>query len=343
MDGGGLGQLQVVLIVLSQDRLPVHGVPRPVNRAVGIDVGGPAAAGGTGKRPGAGSDRGEFPVRGGYHPQVVLLRSACFGVELGYSILIRAGARLFLFAKAKPDIDVRLRSSALPIDHIGQHASAAGAGDQHYPADHQQGVGLVMTVGGLDQVKTGGQRVDGQLLRIGDVGGRHCLPPPCYQLFIVEQRNLGKLGDPDDAAAAGQRRLPGAQVVAGLNRKLAAEETANQVPKMVLPIVKSLQPCPLVNSFFRSPGRSVGEAVQIAQIAKKLFRIVNAVDTELQLIHIMRIKVNRQFFIRREGTAGAQVEGDGFGSVSRRGDQEGKGQTGRSQKLYSPSRSTFHR
>jgi hypothetical protein len=176
---------------------------------------------------------------------------------------------LLLLAKARAHLHAGDAGSGDAVDAVGQHAAAPGARDHRHAAHHQQGVGLVVAVGGFDQVEAGGQRVDGQFLRIGDVGRRQLLAPAGDQLVIVQQGDLGKLGHADDAAAAGQTGLAGAQPIAVLHGELAAEEAADQEPEVMLPVVKLLQPGSFVDAFFGAKGGSVIEAVQVGQAGEE--------------------------------------------------------------------------
>ena len=140
---------------------------------------------------------------------------SCSGASPSASVV--AGG-LLLLAKARAHLHAGDAGAGDTVDAVGQHAAAAGARDHCHAADHQQGVGLVVAVGGFDQVEARGQRVDGQFLRIGDVGRRQLLAPARDQLAIVQQWDLGELGHADDAAAAGQIGLMGAQAIAVFHR-----------------------------------------------------------------------------------------------------------------------------
>ena len=87
-----------------------------------------------------------------------------------------------------------------------------------------------MAIGGFHQVKTGGQRVYRQFLGIGNVGRRQLLAPPGYQLVVIQQGDLSKLGHADYAAAASQTGLACAQPIAVLQGELAAEEAPDHEP-----------------------------------------------------------------------------------------------------------------
>ena len=198
-----------------------------------------------------------------------------------------------------------------------------------------------MAVGRFDQVEAGGQRVNRQFLRIGHVGRGQFLAPARDQLVIVQQGDLGELGHADDAAAAGQIGLMGAQAIAVLLGELAAEEAADQEPEMMLPVVKLLQPGALVDLFFGTEGGSVVEAMQVRQAGEEFFRVRHPVDAELQLIHILRIQMDGGLLGGSEAAIGAQVEGDRAGGQQPQGKQQRQQQ--QEPDVQSPSRRMFQR
>ena len=107
-------------------------------------------------------------------------------MQVSEPVGIGSAGGLLLLAKAGAHLHSGDACAGDAIDTIGQHAAAAGARHHGHAAHHQQGVGLVVAVGRFDQVEAGGQRVDRQFLRIGDVGRRQLLAPAGDQLVIVQ-------------------------------------------------------------------------------------------------------------------------------------------------------------
>src|SRR5580704_3861885 len=105
----------------------------------------------------------------------------------------------------------------------------------------------------------------------------------------------------------------GTQTIAVFHRELASEETADQEPEMMLPVVELLQPGAFVDLFFRTKWSSIVEAVQVRQASQKFFRVGHPVNTELQLIDILRIQMDGRLFRRSKAAIGAQVERDWAG------------------------------
>ncbi len=79
---------------------------------------------------------------------------------------------------------------------------------------------------------------------------------------------------------------------------------------MMFPVMETLQPRFLVNLLFRTPRRAIIEAVQVRETGQKLYRIIDPVNTELELVHIVGIEVNGGFLIGRKRAAGAEIEGN---------------------------------
>ena len=258
-----LWQLQMILNPCAQDPFPVHDVAGTIDGPVRVDVRGPPASLPAAKSVAAGRDRGYVVTVGSQHPEVVRLRLRSGHLQRGQPVGIGGAGGLLLLAKTCAHLDPGNARAGNAIDRIRQHTAAPGARDHGHAADHQQGVGLEMTVGGFDQVEPGGQRVNGQLLRVGHVGGGQFLTPARNQLVIVQQWDLGELGHADDAAPAGEIGLMGAQAIAVLLGELTAEEAADEEPEVMLPVVKFLQPGALVDLFFRAEGGSVVEAMQV--------------------------------------------------------------------------------
>ena len=123
--------------------------------------------------------------------------------------------------------------------------------------------------------------------------------------MVVQQWDLGELGHADNAAAAGQAGLMGAQTVAVFHGELAAEEAADQKPEMMLPVVKLLQPGALVDALFGAERSSVVEAMQVGQAGEEFCRILHPVDAELQLIDILRVEMDGGFLGGSEAAVGA--------------------------------------
>src|SRR3984885_6335259 len=68
VDGGELGQLQMILDLGAQNPLPMHYVARTIDGAIGVDVRRPAATLKSAEGVASGSNRGHVVARGGQYP-----------------------------------------------------------------------------------------------------------------------------------------------------------------------------------------------------------------------------------------------------------------------------------
>ena len=90
----------------------------------------------------------------------------------------------------------------------------------------------------------------------------------------------------------------------------------------MLPVVELFQPGALVDPLFGAERGSVVEAVQVGEAGEELCRVLDPVDTELQLIDILRVEMDSGFLVGREAPVGAQIEGDRTSSVQLRGQEQ---------------------
>ncbi len=74
-------------------------------------------------------------------------------MQVGDPVGIGVAGGLLLLAEACDHLHSGDARSGDTVDAIGQHVAAAGARDHGHAAHHQQGVGLVVAVGGLNQVE----------------------------------------------------------------------------------------------------------------------------------------------------------------------------------------------
>ena len=312
MDVARLGQRQRVAIVLAQNCLPVHGVRRAVDGPLGVDVAGVLAAGRHGERPTRRRGRRKLIALAGNYPEIVLL-----GFFAGHRKLRGpAGVGGFgvhqLLAEARVDLRARDGLPGYAIDNISNDISGRRARDQRHLGDHQQRVGLEAAVSRLQQIEARVELGHGQVVRVGDVRGGHKLAPARDQLGLVQNRNLRKFRLADDAAAALDRALLRSQRMARVVGKLAAEEVADMLPEVGLPVVKLLQPGAFVDLLFAEEARLGPERVQLAQVLHELHGIVDAIDAKLQRVDVVGVEMDLGLLARSEGLAGAQIERNGI-------------------------------
>jgi hypothetical protein len=170
----------------AKDCLPVHDVAGAVDRPVGVDVGRPAATLPSTQRVAAGRDCSHIIARRGQHPEVVRRWLGRGHMQVDEPVGVGGPTGLLLPAEARAYLRAGDSRAGDAVDAIGQHAAARGARDHCHAANHEQRVSLEVAVRGFDQVEAGGQRVNRQLLRIGDVGWRQLLAPAGDQLVIVQ-------------------------------------------------------------------------------------------------------------------------------------------------------------
>src|SRR6185312_11242981 len=91
----------------------------------------------------------------------------------------------------------------------------------------------------------------------------------------------------------------GCAIVCG---KLRAEEVANPNKDAVLPIVKALEPCQLMRRTWRASAKLMG----VAKLSKELDGIINAIDAELQRLHVLCPHINGHFLAGRIRSTGIQ-------------------------------------
>ena len=77
-------------------------------------------------------------------------------MQVGDPVGVGGAGGLLLLAEARDHLHSGDARAGDAVDAIGQHIAAAGARDQRHAAHHQQGVGLVVAVGGLEQIEAWG-------------------------------------------------------------------------------------------------------------------------------------------------------------------------------------------
>ena len=197
-DRSGLRESEGVAVVLAQDGLPVHGVEGSIDGALGEDVARVLASGGGRERPGSGGGGGELIAFAGDDPEVVLSVCGRGHGEGGEAGGIGGGCRRRVLAEAGVYFCSGDGLSGEAVDDVGDDSAGAGSRDKRHLGDHEERVGLVVAVGGLEEVEAGVEPGDGEVVAVGDVGGGDLLAPAGDELGLVEEGNLGELGLADD-------------------------------------------------------------------------------------------------------------------------------------------------
>ncbi len=173
------------------------------------------------------------------------------------------------------------RVAGLAVDGEGYDAALSGLGDHREVGDHQEGVGALVLIHGLDEVDTFGGDLDRDGLLTPAAFGFDVLTPGSYELLLVQDGQRGELGDIGDGLAIVRMAAdaPGADLLPGVFIELIADHEPH------LGVPGGFETMELLDeSEFAGGARGfAAELVGVGELLEELEGIVDFVDAEIEI------------------------------------------------------------